>query len=961
MLAQQPIIAHKTRMGAIYTGVHAQYHATRLTLAGLDDDAFTRSLTSARVEMNPHQVDAALFALKSPLSRGVLLADEVGLGKTIEAGLVISQRWAEHKRRILLVVPASLRKQWSQELWDKFSLTSVILEAATFKEAVKRGVRRPFEEASGVVIVSYEFAARRAEDLHAAKWDLVVFDEAHRLRNVYKKGGSQRAKELKAALASPFKILLTATSLQNSLLELYGITSLIDEAHFGGEKAFRTQYTGANATPASLDVLRNRLESICHRTLRRQVQEAGHINFRRREARTFSFDQTDREVELYEKLSAFLQRKDTISYGDKANQLVVLQVRKILGSSTFAVARYLETLIERLRRKERATLDMTDDVEDIETALEEADEEDGADDGPAPIDPRQLAAEIIELEGLLELAQSIGSNAKGEKLIAQLPEVMDQISGKGGQRKAVIFTESVRTQRYLNELLSANGYAGRIVLLNGSNSDDGSKQVYAEWKERHAGTDKVSGSRTADMKAAIVDAFKADDRTILIATESGAEGINLQFCSLVVNYDLPWNPQRVEQRIGRCHRYGQKIDVTVVNMLNLKNQTEQRIHQLLSSKFHLFDGVFGASDEVLGTLMSGLDFEKEVLRIVQDCRTEAEAEAEFDALTARIQDQIDADMVDARAKVMESMDGEVVGKLQRRGRAIGEAIPEFKRRLLAVARAELPEARFASDDNERFDYDGKMYTTAWPIADDNDWQFFRVNDGLGAEIVARAKDRGAERDGCEPVALAFDPASYPFDGQLAAVRDLSGRRGWMRVVKATVPTGDAIREELLIACMGDGGDAVDPAVADKLMMAPSAPPAPVAEQIPEQMLARLADEQAGAFGTRVREENFAWVQAEEERLDRYAADIEIELDAQIGELEAEIRELQKQRRSPGLSMEEKVALSRTVKRREGDLDDLKLSKFERRRQVRREVADRLDAFADTLNQAASFTPLLTIR
>ena len=133
----------------------------------------------------------------------------------------------------------------------------------------------------------------------------------------------------------------------------------------------------------------------------------------------------------------------------------------------------------------------------------------------------------------------------------------------------MIFTESVRTQISCHGL-SVNGYAGQIVLMNGSNSDPESQALYKAWQEKHKGTDAISGSRSADMKAAVVDAFRGDDKTILIATESGAEGINLQFCSLLLNFDLPWNPQRVEQRIGRCHRYGQKIDVTVVNMLNLQ-------------------------------------------------------------------------------------------------------------------------------------------------------------------------------------------------------------------------------------------------------------------------------------------------------------------------------------------------------------------------------------------------------
>ena len=180
-----------------YNQIQGHFHANKLVLHGTDESAFTRSLTSARVEMNPHQVNAALFALSSPLSKGVLLADEVGLGKTIEAGLVISQRWAEMKRRIILIVPASLRKQWEQELFEKFSLRSTILESATYKKMKKAGKNRPFEDAGNIVICSYAFAAGKADELRAAHWDLVVFDEAHKLRNVYKKGGSKRAKELK--------------------------------------------------------------------------------------------------------------------------------------------------------------------------------------------------------------------------------------------------------------------------------------------------------------------------------------------------------------------------------------------------------------------------------------------------------------------------------------------------------------------------------------------------------------------------------------------------------------------------------------------------------------------------------------------------------------------------------------------------------------------------------------------
>src|ERR1700736_1737849 len=155
-----------------YTPHQGSYFAHRITLEGVGDDALAQSLSTARVDMNPHQVDAALFALGSPLSKGALLADEVGLGKTIEASLVIAQRWAERKRRILLIVPASLRKQWSQELFDKFSLPSVILESRSYNDLRKKGIARPFEHNDHVVITSYEFAALKADEILAGQWDL---------------------------------------------------------------------------------------------------------------------------------------------------------------------------------------------------------------------------------------------------------------------------------------------------------------------------------------------------------------------------------------------------------------------------------------------------------------------------------------------------------------------------------------------------------------------------------------------------------------------------------------------------------------------------------------------------------------------------------------------------------------------------------------------------------------------
>ena len=526
---------------ASYTHIHSKFLAHKITLSGLGDDAFAKSLATARVDMNPHQVDAALFALQSPLSKGVMLADEVGLGKTIEASLVIAQKWAEQKRRILLIVPASLRKQWAQELSDKFSLPTRILDAKTYRDLEKAGHKRPFDTNKHIVVASYEFVARHADRVGVISWDMVIYDEAHKLRNVYRANGAKRAKVLKQALSQPFKLLLTATPLQNSLMELFGLVSMIDDHHFGSEYAFKSMYVGPGRSIASMHTLRKRLQPICKRTLRGQVQEAGHINYTNRIAKTFDFEAGNEEVKLYESVSAYLQRESTIGFGQRSNPLLILVARKTLGSSTAAIAQFLDKVIQRLTNLKTTDEELLEDIETIDEIAEELDQDEILDE-PEAIDQKKLADEIEELTAYRDLALSIKANAKGEKLISKLPEVMDEIVRLGGQRKAVIFTESVRTQKYLANLLGENGYEGQVVMMNGSNNDPDSRQIYADWLERHQATEAISGSRAADMKAAIVDAFKSDEKSILIATESGAEGINLQFCSLLVNFDLPWNP-----------------------------------------------------------------------------------------------------------------------------------------------------------------------------------------------------------------------------------------------------------------------------------------------------------------------------------------------------------------------------------------------------------------------------------
>ena len=238
------------------TDYHAKLLAHELTLRHSSDsmEKLASAVAGAQVDLNPHQVDAALFAFESPLSKGAVLADEVGLGKTIEAGLVLAQKWAERKRRLLVIVPSNLRKQWLQELTEKFFLPCEILESKNYNQAIRQGIFRPFEAKEAVVICSYQFARSKAGDVANAQWDLVVIDEAHRLRNVYKPTNII-ANTLKLALASRPKLLLTATPLQNSILELFGLVSVIDDRVFGDLQSAPRNTQAVSATTSSTNTV----------------------------------------------------------------------------------------------------------------------------------------------------------------------------------------------------------------------------------------------------------------------------------------------------------------------------------------------------------------------------------------------------------------------------------------------------------------------------------------------------------------------------------------------------------------------------------------------------------------------------------------------------------------------------------------------------------------------------------
>jgi superfamily II DNA or RNA helicase len=942
----------ESRPTQTYTPYQSQYLAHLLTLSGSIEEKLSRSLSSAKVDMNPHQVDAALFALRSPLSRGAVLADEVGLGKTIEASLVMAQRWAEGKKHILLIVPASLRKQWSQELAEKFYLDSMIFDGAIYRAQKKAGNARPLDCQGRVVICSYEFAVQKSSDIAGIQWDLVIFDEAHKLKNPE----SKRYKALDKALPNCQKLLLTATPLQNKLIELHSLVSLIDPHFFGSDLAFRAQY-GARPTTDALLLLRDRLKNICQRTLRREAMEAGDIKFTKRYPLTEEFTPSDDEQALYDQVSGYLQQDNIQSIGANGKHLVILVIRKILGSSSFAIRDTLKRMIERLEKDLKVTDETVDDYDAIGDLKEEMDILD-AGASEEVIEPNTaLKAEINELKRLYAIADGIRDNQKGLALIRALGKALPSVLEKGGLRKAVIFTESVRTQTYLKDLLSANGYDGQIVLMNGSNNDPESQAIYRAWRDKHKDAGSMSGSKTADTKAAIVEKFRTDG-VILIATESGGEGINLQFCSLLINYDLPWNPQRVEQRIGRCHRYGQKIDVAVLNFINMGNRAERRVYQLLNEKFHLFDGVFGASDEVLGAIESGVDIEQRILAVYQQCRSVQQVDEDFDKLQDDLKETIEQRHDLARQAILQNMDENVVQRLKVKGQDTAQAKTKFEERLLLFTRMALPEATFLPDNGgRRFIYKGETYTTEWPKADEQGWNFYRLAEGTLAEDLTTREKAPL----LPPAAITFAYSDYQGEGQLANIIPLKGQSGYLAVKKLEVKTAVSTEERLVLCGLTDNGNGLIEEQCERLLRLPARQTGTINDIPLNDRLETMAQATLAEFVDKAQQQNQQFLDEEYEKLGRWADESEEAFNASIKQLRKDADEQDRLSRNPALAMAEKVELKRKASHLRGEATKRKKEYFQEMEDIHTERVRLLDEIETQLTIKPKQIDLFTIR
>jgi len=973
------------------TPYHAKYFAYELTKRCPSDslEKLTSTLSNAQVDLNPHQIEAALFAFRSPLSKGAILADEVGLGKTIEAGLVLSQKWAERKRKILLIVPSSLRKQWNAELQEKFFLPSIILEAKSFNQHIKDGNLNPFNQEDVIIICSYHFARSKSPYIKQTKWDLAVIDEAHHLRNVYKTG-NKIAREIKNALSETPKILLTATPLQNSLLELYGLVSVIDDHVFGDLTSFKVNYSKVSKVQDIFEGelglveprqemftdLRNRLKPICIRTLRRQVLE--YIKYTKRIPLTQDYVPTEQEIELYNGMSEYLQRPKLFALPFSQRQLITLILRKLLASSSFAIASTLNNLVFKLTKliekaekqiteKESGIEGLSEDFENYDELADDWSDEEEDDEETTQKkvaytkeDVVLMKQEKVELENYRDLAKKIWKNSKGDALLIALKKGFEMAAELGAKKKAIIFTESRITQDFLVRLLSENGYENKIVLFNGSNNDDKSKAIYEVWFKKHRNTDKITGSKTADKRAAIIDHFK-DEAEIMIATEAGAEGVNLQFCSLLINYDLPWNPQRIEQRIGRCHRYGQKYDVVVINFVNRKNAADQRVYELLDEKFSLFKGVFGASDEVLGSIESGVDFEKRIAAIYQSCRTEDEINTAFDALQNEMDESITSSLRDTRQKLLENFDSEVHEKLKVNIKESQSYLDCYERWLWDIT-------RFYLGDNADFaqhEYSFMLKSNPFSNKDINrgpyrigknieDAHIYRPGHPLAQSILNEVKQKHI--DSAEVV---FDYSNNP--SIISVLKPLIGKSGIMRVSNYTIEALEA-EDHVLISAIDEKGDVIAQDISRKLFS--------LAGQIKNDkivitdnekiILDNIEQETINLISSRSAERNSEFFEDEVDKLDKWADDMKTALELDLRKLDIDIKTA-KTVAKKNFNLADKLEAQRSIKEMEKRRNEMRKKLYDAQDDVDKRKEELIARVEVQLNQKSYTESIFTVR
>ncbi len=554
------------------------------------------SLSNSRTQLLAHQLESTHRIISALVPR-FLLADEVGLGKTIEAGLVIKELIFRHGyERILIVCPASLVLQWQHEMRNKFNEDFTVVDRhylARYKKNMK--CANPWKKLNRA-ICSLDFLKSKsnADLLSETQWDIVVFDEAHRLRrDSLHSTLAYTAGELLSARAKAL-LLLTATPFRGKLEELYYLIRLIDKNLLGPFQTFYNTYCLPNA---DLSALREKISSVI---IRRTKKDVG--GFTRRIARTIRFELFPEERALYDATTRYVAEEynRAMQSDNRAVGFVMTVFQKLLDSSTAALLSAL-----RKRRDHLSAILSKNDTEilrcyPIEKSLD-ADCADG--DDIEEIDDRlliqsikktrrELAEEIRTLDSLLDFGKSVHANKKSEKL-AELVEALTKKS-----KKILIFTQFRTTQEYLGEVLSKF----KVEFFHGSMNRDQKEKAIANFQE-HA--------------------------DVLISTEAGGEGRNLQFCNVLINYDLPWSPLKIEQRIGRIHRFGQKLDVVIYNF-STAGTVAENVLKVLEKKLRLFEESIGTPDVLLGQIEEELNLPSIIMDILSRRKTVRKAGTEIE-------------------------------------------------------------------------------------------------------------------------------------------------------------------------------------------------------------------------------------------------------------------------------------------------------------------------------------------
>lgn len=762
----------------MYSDEQVQYFKEYILLKNSGDDIsrISSSLFESKISLNPHQISAALSFFRNPKKKGMIFADEVGLGKTIEAGLVMSQYWYEQKRKILIISPASLIKQWNEELMEKFHLDSTILDGKIVKNS-------DFSWAPGIYISSINTVYLNKEKFKI-NFDLIVIDEAHKLRNVYKDTGVM-APAIKALFAGQKKLLLTATPFQNNLKELFGLMSLIDEDIFPCFSVFKEKYVkGYEENKAVLNEI---VSTYAIRTLRKDVVK--YINYTKRNVLLANYELTADELEIYNKVENLIFSQDLFEiYGTAQLHLIVLLLQKLLSSSIYAVKSTLTNMVGRIKNGEGFPLDFEED-----------------EDGVFEITTKQKSTGrfVGEIEQCISFIESVKRDSKLERLKKSIADIYSEFdSDPSRNKKILIFTESKKTQEYLYNELKVD--YNRILLFNGENTGEKINKIYSSWCENNNFDKKVS--KSIAVRRAIVDAFEKEYE-ILIATDAAAEGLNLQFCSVLVNYDLPWNPQKIEQRIGRCHRYGQKNDVIVVNLLNDSSNIDKRIYELLSSKLGIFEETFGSSDKILGATSISENIEEAIRNIYKSCRSTEEIEKGFKQLQETFKNEIE-EAIKASEMELDSYFDEEVAKVfdfqyVEATRIVNEMADLFYR----IIKNCLPNIEY-NDDELTFIYSGKKRTVL--SRNEDKAEFCSISSDFGKGILDNVKAVDFEKP--RIIKLDYIGANY----KIGFLDDIKCKNGKL-VISKIIYDSFEINEALVLTGFFEDGTIIPEDVCHKIL------------------------------------------------------------------------------------------------------------------------------------------------